>query len=343
MYKGISLFSGAGGLDIGVREAGVEVFLSSDIDEDSIKTVQMNCPDTEAVCIDVKKQSFKKFKKEKNLIIFGGPPCQPFSKNGYWVKNLNRDSSSDSRNLLGEFYRSIEEAKPNGFIFENVESMLHPTNKKSLVNFEKELKECGYSTKLLRLNAADFGVPQKRKRVFILGIKGKNKNIDDIEPTHFSVPKGKKLPSNQTPYEGVEKFIKPFNKDKYKEDYEIASEGTYFNEMANVLPGRNYMSLNELGKGYKGKRWENGTRFWNFLYKLHPDQPSITIAAQPGPWVGPFHWENRRLRVPEIAAIQTFPKGYNFYGTRRSIQMQIGNAVPCLLAQRVTEHLLINL
>ena len=78
MYKGISLFSGAGGLDIGVQEAGVEVFLSSDIDEDSIKTIQMNCPDTEAVCIDVKKQSFKKFKKEKNLIIFGGPPCQPF-------------------------------------------------------------------------------------------------------------------------------------------------------------------------------------------------------------------------------------------------------------------------
>ena len=281
MYKGISLFSGAGGLDIGVREAGVEVFLSSDIDEDSIKTVQMNCPDTEAVCIDVKKQSFKKFKKEKNLIIFGGPPCQPFSKNGYWVKNLNRDSSSDSRNLLGDFYRSIEEAKPNGFIFENVESMLHPTNKKSLINFERELKECGYSTKLLRLNAADFGVPQKRKRVFILGIKGKNKIIDDIEPTHFSVPIGTKLPSNQTPHVGVEKFIKPYKKDKYKEDYEIATEGTYFNEMANVIPGRNYMSLNELGKGYKGKRWKNGTRFWNFLYKLHPEQPSITIAAQP--------------------------------------------------------------
>ena len=57
---------------------------------------------------------------------------QPFSKNGYWVKNVNRDSSVDSRNLLGEFYRSIEEAKPDGFIFENVESMLHPTNKKSL-------------------------------------------------------------------------------------------------------------------------------------------------------------------------------------------------------------------
>ena len=79
------------------------------------------------------------------------------------------------------------------------------------------------------------------------------------------------------------------------------------------------------------------------MYKLDPKLPSITIAAQPGPWVGPFHWTNRRLRVPEIAAIQTFPINYNFYGNRRSIQKQIGNAVPVLLARKVFTHLLENL
>jgi len=343
MYKGIGLFSGAGGLDVGVKDAGIDVILSSDIDEDSIRTIQMNSSECESICVDVKEQNFKKFKKEKNLIIFGGPPCQPFSKNGYWVKNENRNSSMDSRNLLGEFFRSIEEAKPDAFIFENVESMLHPTNKKSLEDFEKELQGSGYSTKLFKLNAADYGVPQKRKRIFILGIKGKNKKIKEIEPTHFAISKNKSLLDNYLPHEGVEKFIKPYNKDKYREDYELTSEGTFYEELVNVIPGRNYMSLNELGKEYKGKRWKNSSRFWNFLYKLHPDQASITIAAQPGPWVGPFHWDNRRLRVPEIAAIQTFPKNYKFYGNRRSIQKQIGNAVPCLLAKKVTEHLLSNL
>ena len=83
-----------------------------------------------------------------------------------------------------------------------------------------------------------------------------------------------------------------------------------------------------------------GFACWNFLHKLHPDQPSITIAAQPGPWVGPFHWTNRRLRVPEIAAIQTFPENYRFAGNRRSIQKQIGNAVPCRLAEKMVGHLL---
>ena len=99
------------------------------------------------------------------------------------------------------------------------------------------------------------------------------------------------------------------------------------------------MCLTELDN-YDGKTFEKGKRFWNFLYKLSPDEPSITIAAQPGPWVGPFHWDNRRLRVPEIAAIQTFPKNYKFFGSRRSVQKQIGNAVPCLLGQRMVEHLI---
>ena len=73
--------------------------------------------------------------------------------------------------------------------------------------------------------------------------------------------------------------------------------------------------------------------------KLHPELPSWTIAASPGPWVGPFHWDNRRLRTPEIAAIQTFPKDYRFTGNRRSKQKQIGNAVPPLLAKAMLDFL----
>jgi DNA (cytosine-5)-methyltransferase 1 len=95
--------------------------------------------------------------------------------------------------------------------------------------------------------------------------------------------------------------------------------------------------------GYPNPKFIAQKRFWSFLLKLHPMSPSWTIAAQPGPWVGPFHWSSRRLRVPEIAAIQTFPEDYKFIGSRRSIQKQIGNAVPPLLGKAMVEFLLKNL
>ena len=100
----------------------------------------------------------------------------------------------------------------------------------------------------------------------------------------------------------------------------------------------NYKALTEWA-GYKNPIFEAETKFWNFLLKLHPDKPSWTIPASPGPWIGPFHWENRRLRIPELAAIQSFPENYDFYGVRRSIVRQIGNAAPPLLVKSVMDTL----
>ena len=342
MYKGIGLFSGAGGLDIGAEQAGIDLIYSMDNDPDSVHTLQSNFSSHDIALSDIKDVNFKQFKKVKNLIIFGGPPCQPFSKNGYWVKNINRDSSEDPRNLLSQFLRSIDEAKPDAFVFENVESMTHPSNLNSLNNFKNSINDIGYHYVFYKLNAADFGVPQKRKRIFIIGTRKKIK-FSELEQTHFEKTDDL-FGSNYQLHEGVGKYIKPFALKKYDESYGDASEGTYYKELVNVLPGKNYMSLAKLNdSSYDGKTFKSGSRFWNFLYKLDPKLPSITIAAQPGPWVGPFHWTNRRLRVPEIAAIQTFPLNYNFYGTRRSIQKQIGNAVPVLLAKTIFNHLLENL
>ena len=108
-----------------------------------------------------------------------------------------------------------------------------------------------------------------------------------------------------------------------------------------VPPGKNYIALTYSINGKPlSSKFKKGKRFWSFLLKLHPNMPSWTISAQPGPWVGPFHWKSRRLRVPEIAAIQTFPIDYKFAGNRRSIQKQIGNAVPPLLGKKMIEHLI---
>ena len=340
MY-GISLFTGAGGLDLGARSAGVKIVNCVENDPDSAMTLRNNnFNSTEIIEDDIQNVNFEKW-YAKDMIIIGGPPCQPFSKNGYWVKNKNRLIAEDPRNLLGQYLRAVSEVMPRGFLFENVESILHPTNVETFKNFLTNAELLGYKCTVYRANSADFGVPQKRKRVFVFGIKNGKTNIPLPSPTHSAINSNSDL-FTLLPYVGVGSVIKEYESDLYKEKSEITESGTYYNELKSVPAGKNYLALAKL-QGYQGRVFRSGGRFWNFLHKLHPNEPSITIAAQPGPWVGPFHWSNRRLRVPEIAAIQTFPRDYRFFGNRRSIQKQIGNAVPCILAEKMVTHLLKNM
>lgn len=336
MVDCISLFSGAGGLDIGAELAGAKVVRCVEFDADAVATLRLNDPGLRIDHADISTLSFQEHRGHTNpTIVIGGPPCQPFSKNGYWVRNENRLIERDPRNMLSEFLRAVSEAQPNGFLFENVDSLLHPTNKDAVRSFLETAQALGYRCTLYRANSADFGVPQKRKRVFIFGARGNGSAIPPPQPTHSDNPDGDGL----KPHEGVGRFIAGYDSPRYFEPSEITTEGTYAHELMSVPPGSNYIALAKL-KNYNGRTFRAGGRFWNFLHKLHPDKPSITIAAQPGPWVGPFHWNNRRLRVPEVAAIQTFPPGYKFAGSRRSVQKQIGNAVPCLLGEKMVGHLM---
>lgn len=340
----VSLFSGAGGLDIGSYYAGVPVVISTDIENDCIETLKLNefFKDTELIRSDlaeIKKEDFenllKKYSYSKKIVI-GGAPCQPFSKAGYWVGNKTRKGISDPRaKLVDEYLRVIQDIKPDGFVFENVESLLHPTNKIIVEQFLEIISDEGFKYKIIKANAQDYGVPQKRKRLFIIGTKG---NFKSAEPkkTHAPIDVAEKL--SLKPYENVGKFIEEFNSEEYFEPYEVTEGGTYYNDLCEVPKGSNYKALTAWA-GYPNPKFEADKRFWSFLLKLSPDLPSWTITAQPGPWVGPFHWDNRRLRVPEAAAIQTFPKGYRFYGSRRSVQKQIGNAVPPLMAQAMIKFL----
>lgn len=340
----VSLFSGAGGLDLGARSAGVQVVSCLDFDRDSTLTLGANSAFGEAdifhadIC-DFNTQNFaKRIAREKAsaLIVIGGPPCQPFSKNGYWVKNENRQAMRDPRNMIAQYFRVVSELKPDGFLLENVESILHPTNREAVDFIEYEAARLGFHTRLYRTNAADFGVPQRRKRVFILGSR-KGEILSEPVRTHRSVSDLYEFPDLPV-HRGVGEVLKPFSSARYFEPEEVAENGTFYPDLVKVPKGKNYMALRrEDGSGEP--KYRPGGRFWNFLLKLHPDEPSWTVAASPGPWVGPFHWTNRRLRVPEIAAIQTFPDGYRFMGKRRSIQKQLGNAVPPMLAQAMVDHL----
>lgn len=344
---GISLFSGCGGLDLGASYAGVSIAVSIDFDKDCVKTLRVNkeFKDTHIIFEDVRKVSTETLKnilngyKYSKKIVFGGPPCQPFSKAGYWIGNQERKKDKDPRNMVEEFLRIISELRPDGFLFENVESLAHPTNKHVLFSIVEEVEAMGYHYKIVKANALDYGVPQKRKRIFVIGSR---------VPFKTQSPKVTHCPPEMAnffglkPYESVGKFIGKFDKPEFFEPEEIAVSGTYGDALLEVPRGKNYLALTA-GRGHPDPKFVAGKRFWSFLLKLHPELPSWTIPAQPGPWVGPFHWTSRRLRVPEIASIQTFPETYVFVGSRRSIQRQIGNAVPPLLGKTMVEFLLENL
>jgi len=341
--QAISLFSGAGGLDLGCKLNNIEVKVSIDNDYDSTETLKLNkeFSETKILHHDVKNeepQKLEEYLNSKKTILIGGPPCQPFSKNGYWITHEKRKITKDPRNCISDFFHYVKKLNPDGFLIENVESILHPVNKNAVSNIIQSSKKLDYKFKMVKTNALDYGVPQKRKRVFFFGSK-KKFSLEDPEKTHSNSENEDLFNSKLKPYETVGDHIKEFSNNKYKEDSENAEEGTYYKELTRVMPGKNYLSLCD---GKKSNFIKN-TRFWNFLLKLKPDLPSWTIAAQPGPWVGPFHWNNRRLRVPEIAAIQTFPKNYKFFGNRRSIQKQIGNAVPPLLGKSMINYLANNL
>ena len=341
----VSLFSGAGGLDIGSFMAGVPVISSTEIDSDCIKTLEANKSyfknaqiiegDLQQIGSQVFLDCVKKNSPDK-VIVIGGAPCQPFSKAGYWVGNKTRKGIDDPRAaLVDEYLRVVVDMQPDGFVFENVESLAHPTNKVILERFIEIVEENGYSYKIIHANALDYGVPQKRKRLFVIGTKGEFKRDEPLK-THGEAHSCKS--ADLKPYATVGDFLKEFEGEEFFEEYEVASGGTYYDDLCEVPPGKNYKALTAWA-GYPNPKFVADKRFWSFLLKLSPDLPSWTITAQPGPWVGPFHWDNRRLRAPEAAAIQTFPRGYTFCGTRRSVQKQIGNAVPCLMGKAMIEFL----
>jgi len=152
--------------------------------------------------------------------------------------------------------------------------------------------------------------------------------------THAPLDKAEEL--GLLPFESVGAALQPYAGDEYFEPEEVVT-GKWAEHLRTVPPGWNYKAHTAWG-GHPNPTWETETRFWNFLLKLDPELPSWTINASPGPWTGPFHWDSRRLRTAELAALQTFPAGYEFVGSRRERVRQIGNAVPPLLGEVVVRQ-----
>lgn len=350
----IDLFAGAGGLSVGAYLAGGKVRASVELDPIACKTLRANAKYhgeiVEGDVCNLAGSTLRKIaglKSKEPLIIVGGPPCQPFSKAAYWTEAGNDAAyrrarangikadrppppteikDDNRRDLVSEYWRLVLESNAAGFVFENVPSIKHPRNRPIYEGLVKKARDAGYEITEIFARAAAYGVPQARERVVILGSKRK-KPATPPETHSLTADRDLLLPPAVTAGEALNDFSNP----KYFEKEEVVA-GRWAQHLAEIPPGWNYKALTEWA-GHRNPTFVAETRFWNFLLKLSPDRPSWTIAASPGPWTGPFHWDNRRLRTPEIAALQGFPRGYIVEGPRRERVRQIGNAVPVPLAE----------
>lgn len=339
----ISLFSGAGGLDLGVEAAGYRIRVSTDYDRDSCESLRQNFPHAKVIHGDIRRVTTEEMLAAARLrpgeaeLLVGGPPCTPFSKSGNWLeyKRAGRDPEAS---LLDHYLRVLDEARPRSFLLENVFGLAYKNHNAAW--FEKLLVTCrhlGYHVAERVLLAADYGVPQRRQRLFIIG------SLDGEpwfpEPTHSGPHETRKAwDTSLRPHVTTVEAIGDLAERNDLAEVEEIVNGQYGHLLPEIPPGDNYLYFTAK-RGHPRPLFEWRSRFWSFLLKLDPHQPSPTIQAQPGPYVGPFHWNNRRLRRAEIKRLQTFPDDYVIVGSRRSAQRQIGNAVPPRLAQAVAATL----
>lgn len=320
----LSAFSGAGGLDLGLEAAGFQHLGLVEQDELCRETLILNRPewpktkwsDIHEAAVECKPHHFKLRQGELDLLA-GAPPCQPYSTAAQWSSKSRRGVEDPRATTLSSFLHLVASFHPKVVLMENVPSFWSSSvGAESLVrSFFADLSAKGtdYRVEARILNAADFGVPQVRKRAIIVAWST-GADLRWPLPTFASKPR--------TSWDALCNIV-PKNLPEAK--------GKWADLLPSIPDGWNYLWHTKKGEGRElfGYR----TKFWSFLLKLAKDRPAWTLAAQPGPSTGPFHWDNRPLAVEEMLALQTFPSDWKLTGSYRDQVRMVGNATPPLLAE----------
>lgn len=327
----VSLFSGGGGLDYGFEAAGYDARLLVDDDADCCSSLRAS-RNWRVVESDVASVPTSQMLRQARLrrgevdVLIGGPPCQPFSKSGFWRRTGTRRLADPRAKTLRAFMRIVEEAQPRVFLLENVQGInfvdLDEGFHLLLRSIDRINRRTGskYVPAYSVLNAADFGVPQIRQRLFLIACR-------DGTEFHFPMPThgdGPGLASYRTAWDALGDL-------RESDDAALAATGKWAGLLPSIPEGENYLWHTARGRGLPLFGWR--CRYWTFLLKLAKDRPSWTIQATPGPSCGPFHWNSRRLSTTEMARLQTFPADAKIMGTLAAARRQVGNAVPSLLAE----------
>jgi DNA (cytosine-5)-methyltransferase 1 len=300
--KVVSLFSGAGGLDLGFIQAGNRIVWANDIYSDAVKTYRRNIG-SHIVEGDI--NAIPSEQVPDCDVVIGGFPCQGFS-----VANTKRSVTDERNGLYKQMLRVIKDKKPLFFLAENVKGVLNLDQGKVIQMILNDFRNLGYAVKYQLLNAADYGVPQLRQRVIIAGVRH---NVD----FEYTYPE-KEYSENGGG--GIKRWV------SVKDALKNLPDPDKPNDVLNHEYSKYKLRFN----GYLGHRM------------IDPDKPAPTVTARgddKGGVVVLHHYNNkRRMTCRELAIVQTFPMDFVFEGTRSSVYRQIANAVPPLLAFAVAKQ-----
>lgn len=318
MYKYIDLFAGAGGMSLGFDNAEFENVLAVEYDKCFAETYSFNFPKHNLKVADIKNISNDEIKKlignKKIDVIIGGPPCQGFSIAG----KIGRNFIDDERNqLFKEFVRFVEVIKPRIFVMENVAALKTHNKGKTIEEIIKEFERIGYTVKCDVLNAVNYGVPQQRRRIFVIGTLGKENKFN--------------FPKKTTKQMTIKEALKDLPELKSGETSNIPNHNA-MNHSKQMLEKMSYVKdggdRNDIPEDIRPKSGDIRK-----YIRYNSNEPSICIT---GDMRKVFHFnQNRALTGRELARIQTFPDNFIFKGNAGKVQQQIGNAVPPKLAFQI--------
>jgi len=310
----IELFCGAGGLALGMHNAGINSRLLVDFDKDSIKTLQQNRPEWDSVCASVLDIELDKYKNQIDIMA-GGFPCQAFSFAG---KSLG---FADTRGtLFYEYARLIDQVKPRLVIGENVKGLLNHDEGRTLSVIVSELENLGYKVAYKLMRAQFLDVPQKRERLIIFGLR------NDITSNIFFPVEKDYTVTMRAALKGVPKSPGQVYSESKRKIMELIPEGGYWRDLPE-----------DLQKEFMGGSYHLGGGKTGMARRLAWSEPSLTLTCNPAQkQTERCHpKETRPLTVREYARIQTFPDNWEFAGSVSSQYKQIGNAVPVNLGYHV--------
>lgn len=320
-YRNIELFAGAGGMALGMERAGIEHLLLNDFDRYAADTLRLNRPDWHVIHGDVAEIDFTQYRGAVDLLT-GGFPCQAFSYAG------KKRGLEDTRGtLFYEFARALEESQPNVFLAENVRGLLSHDQGRTLETMIEVFQSMGYHVLEPRvLKAIHYRVPQKRERLFVVGIKKKY-----AAQVRFCWPKA---------HEKIYTLKDALKKGElYDADVAVSGGQMYpekkYKVLEQVPPGGYWRDLPlEIQKEYMMKSFYLGGGKTGMARRISWDEPCLTLTCSPAQkQTERCHPEETRpFQVREYARIQTFPDDWEFAGSMTQIYKQIGNAVPVNLS-----------
>lgn len=325
VLKSIELFAGAGGLALGLEQAGFKHIGLVEFDQSAANTLICNRPQWNVLCEDValttQRDLEKEFKVKKGELdlLSGGAPCQAFSYAG------KRLGLQDVRGTMFYYYATfLAKLQPKMFLFENVKGLLSHNHGKTYQTILSIFAEQGYETVHTVLNAWDFGVPQKRERLITIGVRN-----DLVSRYVFAFPK-------KHEYRPIMRDLKlDTNPSKDECQRYSATKAKIF---ALVPPGGYWRDIDpKIAKAYMKSCWQMGGGRTGILRRIGLDEPSLTVLTSPGmKQTDRCHpIEVRPFSYRENARIQTFPDDWKFLGTLAEKYKQVGNAVPVNLARAI--------